>query len=98
MGEKNKNKKLLITKKVIMSPLDATNASFIIDFIVFVLSCQDTASQYGKGRNISVSRLRYSANHNALDSWPIRARLASQNDELCKNQCISERRGIEEQQ
>ncbi len=38
--------------------------------------------QCGKGRNISVTRLRYSANHNELDSWPIRARLASQNDEL----------------
>ncbi len=61
-----------------MSPLDATNASFIMGFIVFVSSRRDTASQYGKGRNISVSRLRYSANHNALDSWPIRARLASQ--------------------
>ncbi len=31
-------------------------------FIVFVSSRQDTASQYGKGRNISISRLRYSAN------------------------------------
>uniref|UniRef100_A0A671SER8 Tyrosine-protein kinase n=1 Tax=Sinocyclocheilus anshuiensis TaxID=1608454 RepID=A0A671SER8_9TELE len=30
-----------------------------------------TASQYSKGRNISVTRLKYSANHNALDSWPI---------------------------
>ncbi len=67
-------------------------------FIVFVSSRQDTASQYGKGRNISVSRLRYSANHNALDSWPTRAHLASQIDELCKNQRISERRDIEEQQ
>ncbi len=67
-----------------MSPLDATNASFIMGFIVFVSPRRDTASQYGKGLNISVSRLRYSANHNALDSWPIRARLASQNDELCK--------------
>ncbi len=80
-----------------MSPLDATNALFIMGFIVFVSSRRDMASQYGKGPNISVSRLRYSANHNALDSWPIRARLASQNDELCKNQYISERR-IEEQQ
>ncbi len=45
----------------------------------------ETASQYVEGRNVSVSCLRYSANHNTLDSWPIRARLASQNDELCKN-------------
>ncbi len=80
-----------------MSPLDATNASFIMDFIVFVSSRQDTASQYGKGRNISITRLRYSVNHNALDSWPIRAHLASQNDELCKNRHVSERRSIEEQ-
>ncbi len=81
-----------------MSPLDATNALFIMGFIVFVSSRQDTASQYGKGRNISVTRLRYPANHNALDSWPIRARLASQNDELCKNRRVSEKRSIEEQQ
>ncbi len=73
-----------------MSPLDATNASFIMGFIVFVLSRLDTASQYSEGRNISVSRLRYLANHNALDSWPIRAGLASQNDELCKNVRVSE--------
>ncbi len=44
-------------------------------FIVLVSSRRDTASQYGEGRNISISRLRYSANHNAPDSWPIRARL-----------------------
>ncbi len=81
-----------------MSPLNATNASFIMCFIVFVSSRRDTASQYGKGRNISISRLRYSANHNALDSWPIRAHLASQNDELCKNRSVSERQSIEEQQ
>ncbi len=50
-------------------------------------------SKYGKGRNISVTRLRYSANHNALDSWPIRAHHALQNDELCKNRHVSERWG-----
>ncbi len=81
-----------------MSPLDARNASFVIGFIVLVSSRRDMASQHGKGRNISVTRLRYSANHNALDSWPIRAHLASQNDERCKNLRVSERRGIEEQQ
>ncbi len=59
-------------------------------FIILVSSRRDTVSQYGKGRNISLSRLRYSANHNA--------RLTSQNDELCKNRNVSERRGIEEQQ
>uniref|UniRef100_A0A672TAF8 Guanine nucleotide-binding protein subunit gamma n=1 Tax=Sinocyclocheilus grahami TaxID=75366 RepID=A0A672TAF8_SINGR len=37
---------------------------------VFVSSLWDT---YGKGRNISVTHLRYSANHNALYSRPIRA-------------------------
>ncbi len=67
-------------------------------FIVFVSLRRDTPSQYGKGHNISITRLRYSANHNALDSWPIRAHLASQNDELCKNVRVSERRSIEEQQ
>ncbi len=63
-----------------------TNASFEIGFIVL-----DTASQYSEGRDISISRLRYSANHNALDSCPIRARRASQNDELCENWHVSER-------
>ncbi len=53
-------------------------------FIVFVLLRRDTASQYGEGHNISISRLRYSVNHNALDSWPIKAQLASQNDEFWK--------------
>ncbi len=77
--------------------MNATNLSFIMGFIVFVLTCRDTVSQHGKGCNISVTRLRYSAYHNALDSWPIRACLASQN-ELCKNLCFSERRSIEQQQ
>ncbi len=72
-----------------MSPLDATNASFIMGFIVLVSSHRDHNTV--RGRNICVTCLRYSANHNALDSWPIRARLASQNDELCKNQRVSER-------
>ncbi len=58
-------------ESVIMSPLDATNGSFIMGFIVFVSLCQDT-SQYGEGRNISVSCLRYLANHNALDSLLLR--------------------------
>ncbi len=81
-----------------MSPLDATNASFIMGFIVCVSSHRDTASQNGKEHNISISHLRCSANHNALDRWPIKARLTSQNDELCKNLHVSERRDIEEQQ
>ncbi|KAI2648130.1 Transcription elongation factor SPT5 [Labeo rohita] len=41
---------------------------------------KDTGSQHGKGR--PVTHLRYLANHNALDSWPIRAHQAFQNDEL----------------
>ncbi len=76
---------------VVMSPLAATYTSFLMGFIIFVSSCRDTASQYDEGRNISVSCLRYSANHNTLNSWPIRAHLASQNDEFCKNRHISER-------
>ncbi len=67
-------------------------------FIVFGLSRRDTSSQYCKGRNISVSLLSYSVNHNALGSWPIRAHLAYQNDELCKNRRVSEKPSIEEQQ
>ncbi len=89
---------MIMSLSVIISSLNATNASFIMGFIVFVSSHRDTASQNGKGRNISVSRLRYSANHNALDNCPIRKRLASQNDELCKNRLVSERRSIEGQQ
>ncbi len=81
-----------------MSSLNATNASFIVGFIVLVSSRRDTALQHGKGRKISVTCLWYSANHNALDCWPIRAHLASQNDELCKNQRVSEGQSIEEQQ
>ena len=79
-----------------MSPLDATNASFVMGFIGFALSRRDTASQYVKGHNIFITRLRDSANHNTLDSWPIRAHLAFQTDELCKKLLVSERRGIEE--
>ncbi len=74
-----------------MSPLDATNALFVMGFIVFVSSCQDRASQYGKEHNISVTRLRYSANNITLDSIkssPIRAHLAFRNNELCKNKKI----------
>ncbi len=73
-----------------MSLLDATNASFEMGFIVF--NCCHAGTRHHNTVlwcNISISRLRYSANHNALDSWPIRAR---------KNRHISERRGIEEQQ
>ncbi len=81
-----------------MSPLGATHASFIMGFIYFMSLRRDTASQYGEGCNISITRLRYPANYKALDSWPIRAHLASQNDELCKNRRVSERRDIEEQQ
>ena len=67
-------------------------------FNVFVSVLRDTPMQYGKGRNISVTRFWHSAKHNALDGWPIRAHLAFQNDELCKNVYVSERWGIEEQQ
>ncbi len=80
------------------SSLNATNALFILGFIVLVSSRLDTASQYGKWRNISVTHLRYLANQYALDSCPIRAHLASHKDELCKNLRVSERRSIEEQQ
>ncbi len=45
-------------------------------------------SKYGEGRNICVTRSRYSANHNALDSRPIRAHSATQNDELCKSNTL----------
>ncbi len=41
-------------------------------FIVFVSSLRDMESQYGEGRNISVTCLRYSTNHNTLANWPIR--------------------------
>ncbi len=80
-----------------MSLLKAKNGSFIVGFIFLVSTRQDTASRHGKGYNMSDTRLIYSANHNALDSWPIRAHFASQNNELCKkNLRVSERWGIEE--
>ncbi len=67
--------------------------------LLFLCACAGTRHHNTeRGCNIYVSRLRYSADHKALDSWPIRARLASQNDELCKNRRVSERWGIEEQQ
>ncbi len=65
--------------------MNETDATFIVGFIVLVSSYQDTTSQHGKRHNISVTRLRFLANHNALDSCPIRAHLASQKDELCKS-------------
>ncbi len=73
-----------VIKCVECSPVPASFFPYIstalqMSFNVFVSSHRDTASQYGEGRNISVTRLRYSANHNAPDSWPIRARLTSQN-------------------
>ncbi len=51
-----------------MSPLDAANASFVMGFIGLVSLRRDTALQYGEGRNIYVTCLSYSANHNALDN------------------------------
>ncbi len=38
----------------------------------------------------SITRLRNSANHNALDSWPMGAHCAFQNNGLCKNRCDNE--------
>uniref|UniRef100_A0A672P3M3 Disco-interacting protein 2 homolog B-A-like n=1 Tax=Sinocyclocheilus grahami TaxID=75366 RepID=A0A672P3M3_SINGR len=70
---------------VIMSPLDATNASFVMGFYWFCL--------VSPGHGITVWD---SANHNALDSWPVRAHLAFQTNELCKNRRVSEMRGIED--
>ncbi len=59
----------------------------------------DPGREYLLGHGIiSVTRLRHSANHNAPESLPISAHLASQNDELGKNRRISERLIIEEQQ
>ncbi len=39
------------------SKLDATNALFVMGFIVLVSSRRETPSQYGEGRNISISCL-----------------------------------------
>ncbi len=74
------------------------NKCLVYNGFLLFLSRRAKTWHHNTERNISVSHLRYSANHNALDRWPIRARLASQNDELCKNQHVSERLGIEEQQ
>ncbi len=70
-----------------MSPLDATNASFIMGFIVFVSPHGDTASQYGEGR-IRPITTRWIAGQ-------------SEHSSLLKTISyvkIGERRGIEEQQ
>ncbi len=56
-----------------MSPLDATNSFCVV-----------TPGHHNTVRGVALPSHAYSANHNALDSWPIRARLAFQNDELCK--------------
>ncbi len=83
-----------LLKSVIMSPLDAKKHLVYNGFYCFcVVAC---ALQYGEGHNISISRLRYLAKHNALDIWPIRAHFASRNNELCKNMFVSERLDIEE--
>ncbi len=81
-----------------MSPLDATKASFVMFHCFDLVAPGNAITIYGEGHNISVTRLRYSAKHNALNSCPIRAHLTSQNDELCENRHVSERRGIEEHQ
>ncbi len=52
------------------------------------MSWRRCVSKYGKGHSVSVTRLRYLANHNSLDSWSIRAHRDFQNDELCKNVCF----------
>ncbi len=46
--------------------------------------------------DISITRMRYSANPKAPDSWPIRECLGSQNDELCQKRRVSEAWSIEE--
>ncbi len=74
------SKRVIITSNYV--PTGCNKCLVYNGFIVFVSSCQDTPSQYGKWRNISVTRL--SIRPITLDSWPIRAHLASHNDELCK--------------
>ena len=73
-------------------PKEDTTRNHVYDgFYVYVsLLRPDKASQYVKRHNIYVTCLRHSANHNTLDSWPIRAHLAFQTDELCKNRRVSE--------
>ncbi len=63
---------------IIISSFVPTGCNKCLVYNGFYCFCVVVASQYGKGRNISVSCLRYLANHNALDSRPIRAHLASQ--------------------
>ncbi len=63
-----------------------------------ILIVARTAILYTIGQQYTHNPPQNSANHNALDSWPIRAHLASQNDELFKDLRVSESQGIEEQQ
>ncbi len=57
--------------------------TFILAVVLLLpLPCHgDAVSKYDKRHNISVLS-RNLANHNTLDSWPIKERVASQNDEL----------------
>ncbi len=67
-----------------MSPLDATNALFIMGFYSFCVVA------LGQRHLNTVRGAITTGNHNAqLESWPIRARLASQNDALRKNRHVS---------
>ncbi len=71
---------------IIISIYVPTGCNKCLVYMGFIVLSRHTTSLYGEWHNISVTRLRDSANQNALDSCPIRARLSSQNDELCKSQ------------
>ncbi len=79
-----------------MSSLNATNASFIVGFIVLVSSPRDTASQHCKGRNISVTCLSYSANHWIAGQTEHTSLLRTMS--FVKIDVFSERRSLEEQE
>ncbi len=75
------------------------NASFYSGFYCFSLVALGHGITHNMVHGVTfLSHSRYSANHNALDIWPIRAHLTSQKDELSKNRRVSERQSIEEQQ
>ncbi len=73
-------------KVIIISIYVPTGCNKCLVYMGFIVLSRHTTSLYGEWHNIFVTRLRDSANQNALDSCPIRARLSSQNDELCKSQ------------
>ncbi len=62
-------------KAIVISNYVPTGCKKSLIYNRFYCFCLIATSHYSKGRNIFVTCLRYSANRNALDSWPISTHL-----------------------